>query len=459
MMGSFSVTSIAERLGAPVIATAERIETVCTDSRQVVPNSLYVALRGERFDGHDFIAQAGKRGAVAAVVDHTTEASVPQLCVTDTRRALGEIANMNRCAAHARLIALTGSAGKTGTKEMIAAMLATAAPTLATEGNLNNEIGVPLTLLNINAEHAFAVIEMGAAREGDIAYLCAFAEPDIALITNAMEAHLEGFGSLSTIVETKGEIYRSLSAKAIAVLNLDDRAADRWREMIGDRTLVTVSAQGRAEADVRAFGISTDPLSSRFQLRAGEQSVDVCLPLPGRHQVANAVAAAGVAIAAGISLAAIAAALGQLHPVAGRMRPCTTAGGAFLIDDTYNANPGAMRAAIDALTQCDAERLLVVGTMAELGVNAAQLHREIGAYAQQSGIHQLFAVGAHADDYASGFGEGAETYADQTALITRLKGIDRCGIAILVKGSRSARMDRVVSAMLAESPAAAAEVH
>lgn len=424
-----------------------RVDGVSTDSRSVRPGDLFVALRGERFDAHDFLADVQDSGAAALVCSRAVSARIPVLQVPDTLLALGAVAALHRSLFDGRVVALTGSAGKTTTKEMLAAVLAPLGPVLATAGNLNNEIGVPLTLFRLEGGHRHAVVEMGAGKPGDIAYLANIARPDVALLTNALPAHLERLGTLEEVARTKGAIYESLGPGGVAVLNGDDAFASYWAGRIGDRRCIRVSARGEPGAEIRALDVAMHEGCASFVLHMPGSSAPVRLAIPGVQQVANAVMAAGVAHARGLDALAVAAALAELRPVAGRMRALGGRGGSRLIDDTYNANPGSMRAAIDTLAGFGGLRVLALGEMAELGPAAAALHREIGAHAALRGIDRLLATGRHAAALAEGFGAGAEVFANRDALVEACRGMDRAGVVLLVKGSRSAGMEAVIAAL------------
>lgn len=460
MMRAMELTEIARVLGVDAPQRNVRVEAIGTDSRTIEAHGLFVALCGERFDGHAFVAEAERRGAVALLCSRPVTAGVPVLLVPDTLRALGEIARYNRELFAGPVVALTGSAGKTTTREMIAAVLRTVGPVHASAGNLNNEVGVPLTLLGLQPQAGAAVIEMGAARPGDIAYLCAFARPDVALVTNALPAHLQGFGSVEAVARTKGEIYAALGDDGIAIVNLDDRFADVWRRSIGARRMLGVSVRGNALARVRAEDIRLQEGCARFTLSLPDERVEVQLSLPGVQQAANAVCAAAVGVALGVQAEAIRQGLQAVLPVPGRMRPLRAPGGALLLDDSYNANPGSVRAAIDSLASFPGERVLVLGVMAELGATSEELHRDVGAYARSQGIEQLLACGEHAEAVAAGFGAGARVFAARESLLVACSRLDRPGCVILVKGSRLAAMDEVVDALLgAPAGAGAREVH
>lgn len=459
MMRAMSLAEIAACTGARPPLRDAPFSAVSTDSRTIARGELFVALGGERFDGHAYIDAALARGAAGIVAAHALDAATPHLVVADTLRALGAIARHNRELFAGRVVALTGSAGKTTTKEMIAAMLAQAGAVLATGGNLNNEVGVPLTLLRIAPSHAFAVIEMGAGKPGDIAYLAAFAQPDVALVTNAMAAHLEGMGSVAGVAATKGAIYEALGARGIAVLNVDDAAAADWRERIGARRTVTVSAAGSA-ADVMAKRVRVREGFASFELLLPDGGAELTLRVPGVQQVANAVAAAGVAHACGVGLAQIVGGLAAFSLPGGRMDRVAGAGGSVLIDDSYNANPGSVRAAIDTLASFGGTRVLVLGNMAELGATAGELHREVGEHARERGIDAVLALGPHAAAVAQGCGAAGRAFVSLDELLDACRGFDRAGVVMLVKGSRSAGMERVVGALLpAGQDARRAEIH
>lgn len=441
MIGRFLLSDIAKLCAGDLHGKDREVTRLCTDSRKLQAGDLFVALRGEHFDGNAFLNAAADHGAVAALANVPAE-DLATVVVTDTRLALGQVAAENRRRFEGPLIALTGSSGKTSSKEMLAAILRQERNVAATRGNLNNEIGVPLTLMDLASEHDVAVIEMGAAKRGDIAYLCQFASPNIALLTNAQAAHLQGFGSLQGVAETKGEIFSALPADGVAIINADDPYAALWQDMAGHCRRVTFSVEGRADADIRASDITLQRGLSCFQLHCPSGHVEVELAVPGRHMVANALGAAGAALAAGASLESVKAGLETVRGVEGRLsrKQC---GGVTLINDSYNANPGSVSAAIDVLSICEGRRILVLGTMAELGGDALELHREVARRASQAGIDVLFAVGEFAEELAGAFGSGASAFKDKAALSKALLATVAAGDAVLVKGSRSAAMETV----------------
>lgn len=444
-MSALSLRAIADVTGGELIGDDRQVRSICTDTRAITRDSAYLALRGERFDGHDFVVEAQEKGALAAVVSREVSATLPQVVVADGQRALGQIAALNRQAFTRPVIALTGSCGKTSCKEMLASILGQSFRVLATRGNLNNEIGVPLTLLEIAPEHDCAVIEMGAAKPNDIAYLCDFAKPDIALITNAAPAHLEGLGSLEAVASTKGEIYRALKNSGVAIINGDDRFADSWRASTAAKTVVTTSCHSDS-ADFYASDIAVNADGTTFRLHCPQGEADIQLPLLGAAMVANALLAAAAASAAGASLKDIVNGLAAVHPVKGRLS-VSHFNDLTLIDDSYNANPASVKAAIDVLGAFPGRRVLVLGDMAELGADAEALHREVGAYAADAGIEYVLTVGKTSAATAEAAGAIARHYAQKSDLISSLSQLLQAGDSWLVKGSRSAAMDEVVKAI------------
>ncbi|MFA7094902.1 MAG: UDP-N-acetylmuramoyl-tripeptide--D-alanyl-D-alanine ligase [Gammaproteobacteria bacterium] len=441
-----------ELRGADAVFTA-----VSTDTRTLTPGALFVALRGPNFDGHDFVEQARAAGAVAAMVSRAVPTALPLLLVEDTRLALGRLAAAHRAARDLPLVAVTGSNGKTTVKEMVAAILAQRAPVLATQGNLNNDIGMPLTLLRLAPEHGFAVIEMGASHPGEVAYLTRIAQPTVALVTNAGPAHLEGFGSIEGVARAKAEIYAGLAADGVAVINADDAYAALWDELNRSRRRVHFGLC--AEAEVRAdpasirFELQDERLCTAFRLIALTGETDVRLSLAGRHNVRNALAAAAATIALGMDLKEIRAGLEGMQPVQGRLQLRAGLNGVRVIDDTYNANPASFQAGIEVLAACPGTRCLVLGDMAELGEDSPQLHRRVGEQARSAGIERLYAVGEQSRAAVEAFGAGARHCAGQSELIAALRDELGPGAVVLVKGSRRMRMERVVEALMgAQAP-------
>ena len=422
---------------------------VSTDTRALQPGDLYLALRGPRFDGNDFLDAAAAAGAVAAVVDRPiSNRPLPLIQVADGQAALTRAALGWRKQYGGRVLGVAGSNGKTTTKEMLAAILAQRGQCLATRGNFNNHIGVPLTLLRLQPADAYAVIEIGANNPGEVASLLQIAQPSIGLITNAGAEHLEGFVDLDGVARAEGEMVEGLPADGVAVLNADDPYAGLWRGMTRARV---VSFGIDAEADYRAVEIHETlgdaGFHVRFRLRAPHGEHAVVLNVGGRHNVRNALAAAAAACSAGVSLANVAAGLASMQPVQGRLQPRRSRHGARLLDDSYNANPSSVRAGIDVVTALGGPAWLVLADMGELGEQAESSHVEIGAYARQHGIKRLFATGPLSTRTVEAFGGGATWYPDTEALARAVDAALSPEVCLLVKGSRSNRLERVVAAL------------
>lgn len=445
-MGSLHLAAIADLLGARYNGAATVPAGAAVDSRRVQPGDLFVATRGERVDGHDYVEAAAARGAVAAVTERPVAASIPCLPVRDPLLALSELGRANRAAFPGVVLSITGSCGKTSVKNMCRSIFELAGRTVATAGNYNNEIGVPLTLTRLSDATQFAIVEMGATGRGHVAHLCELARPQISTVLNAMEAHLLGFGSVEDVADIKAEIYDGLTPGDVAVLNLDSPYAPLWQERIaaaGSR-LVTYS-RDRA-ADVRGEDACADGLAgTRFTLRIGERADSLFLPLPGLHHVSNALAAAALATAAGIAPETIVAGLERAQPAAGRLQHETLADGTELIDDSYNANPGSVRAAIDLLAGAPAPRTLVLGEMLELGDASEAMHAEMGERARARGIERLVGVGAALAPTVTAFGTGAELLEDRAAVAAAARRLLAASATILVKGSRGAAMETVIA--------------
>jgi len=439
-----SLSLAAKSMNGVLHGDDRQFRGISTDTRTVRNGELFFALQGPNFDGRDFVAKAKASGAVAAVVGSLAADDIAQIEVDDAKRALGRFAAAWRGSKGVRVVGITGSNGKTTLKELVAACLGSAAPTLATHGNLNNDIGMPLMLARINDEHEYAVLEMGANHAGEIAYLTALANPDVVVITNAGAAHLEGFGSIEGVAHAKGEILQNDDRPEFAVLNADDSYYDYWRTLVED--VRTLSFGFSDAADVRATDIVAAADGSTFELRLPNSSVAISLPLPGLHNVRNACAAAAVAIALGIDAEQIKSALQGVAPIEGRLRPLAGINGCALFDDSYNANPLSVTAAADFLAGLKGQSWLVLGDMKELGEGAKDLHREVGASARASGVDRLFALGDLTRHSVDGFGEGACWYAEIDALLADIKEANDT-TSVLVKGSRSMRMERIVNAL------------
>jgi UDP-N-acetylmuramoyl-tripeptide--D-alanyl-D-alanine ligase len=447
MLEPLFLSQLLAPLNARLVGSDCSFSAVSIDSRAIAPGQLFIALAGPRFDGHDYLAQVAAQGAVAALVQReVADAPLPQLVVADTRLALGQLAALNRAAFTQPVVAITGSSGKTTVKEMLAAILRTRGPVLATRGNLNNDLGAPLTLLELSPEHSAAVIELGASRLGEIAYTVALTRPQVALISNAGTAHVGEFGGPDKIVEAKGEILDGLQPGGTAVLNYDDKAFSRWKARAAEHTVLTF-----ALADVRAdFHAGQPTLDARgcpaFLLHSPKGAVPVQLNLLGTHNVGNAMAAAAAAHALGVSLEGIAAGLRTVMPVKGRTVPHLASNGLRVIDDSYNANPTSVCAAIDILASFGGRTVLVLGDIGELGDWAEQGHREVGEYAIGK-VSALYAVGPLMAHAVKAFGSRGRHFADQAGLIEALRAEAPSTTTILIKGSRSAAMENIVAAL------------
>ena len=438
-----SLTEAAALSGGRASGADRRFDGVSTDSRSVGRGQLFVALRGERFDGHDFLGAAAARGAAAAMVDvrYQGQFPLPVVIVDDTKRALGELARRWRARFTPKLVAITGSNGKTTVKEMFAAILRRHGgekAVLATAGNLNNDIGVPLTLLRMRPEHRWCAIELGMNHRGEIAYLAGLAAPDVALVNNAQREHLEFMGSVDEVAAENAAVYDALGAKGVAVVNADDDHAAYFRSRAGAKRMVDFGLQ----RGMVGGGYVLKELSSELRLRTPQGEAQATLAIPGIHNVRNAFAAAACAHAAGIELASIAAGLGAFRPYTGRLQVKQAKSGLTVIDDSYNANPDSVRAAIDVLASCPAPTVLVLGDMGEVGPRGPEFHREIGAYARSRGVTQLLGLGEASAYAVAAFGAGAEHFADVEALLPAIRGR-----TVLVKGSRFMKMERVVDAL------------
>ena len=432
----------ARAVGGKVLGAPVSFAGVATDSRAIATGDLFVALKGERFDGHAYVAQAIQHGAAAALVSQpvAAEVAIPQVVVGDTRLALGRLAAVWRSRFAMPLAALTGSNGKTTVKEMAAAILAAhckdRGAVLATEGNYNNDIGMPLTLLKLRERHRYAVIEMGMNHAGEIDYLARIAQPTVALVNNAHRAHVGPLGSVEAVARAKGEIYGALREGGIALVNADDAFADDWRGLNPGRRIVTFGMRDGADVRGQVDG-------GQLRLVTPGDAFAVTLQVAGEHNARNAIAACAMAFALEIPPHAIQDGLSAFAGVPGRQQARRAPGGATLIDDTYNANPESMKAAASVLAQASGPRVFVMGDMGELGEGAAQMHAEVGAFAKSLGIDYLLALGEASREAVLAFGAGAEHFAGLEALVAAARRFDAPGATILVKGSRFMQMERV----------------
>ena len=447
------LSQVAQATQGRLLGADVEISGVSTDTRSVADGQLFIALSGERVDAHDFVDQAVAAGALAVLV--ADESKVPAGCsavvVDDTRLALGRFAAAWRAQFTLPVIAVTGSNGKTTTKEMVASILKAAygAAVLSTRGNLNNDIGLPLTLLGLRASHRAAVIEMGMNHPGEIAYLTAIGAPTVALVTNAQRAHLEGMGDMDEVAREKGSIFGGLQTNGIAVINADDVYVDCWRGMAGQHVVRTFGID--QPADVRG-SVRQHGLEIAIELSAAEGQAAITLPIPGRHNARNAVAAAAACLGAGVSMAAVVAGLEAFSGVKGRLQRRAGKLGAEILDDTYNANPDSVRAGIDVLAATIGRKLFVLGDMGEIGQASGQYHDEIGGYAKSQGIDRLFALGDAAQQAVRNFGDGARHYCNVDKLIAAVDKELGPETTVLVKGSRFMKMERVVDALAAPTP-------
>ena len=442
-MMQLSAASLA--MHGSLIGDDSAFDCVGTDSRAVRPGQLFVALKGEHFDGHDYAEQALEQGAAGVVLEKNTANLSPAIVVEDSYLALGQLAAHWRAKFAIPVVAITGSNGKTTVKEMLSAILAVKAGGMAsihaTVGNLNNHIGLPLTMLKLRDSHQFTVLEMGMNHLGEIAYLSDLAKPTLALINNAGTAHLGELGSRDKIAQAKGEVFAGLAANGVALINADDDYAAYWRALNAGKKILSFGLD--QAADVQASYQEKDGgYAVRLRTPAGE--VAFTLPVMGIHNVRNALAASAAAYALGVSNADIATGLAGFSAVKGRLQNKMAIHGARLIDDTYNANPDSMKAAIDVLANQTGEKILVLGDMGELGTDAARMHREVGEYAKAKGLKQLYCLGELSLEMVHGFGVGARHFDDAAALAEVIKPQLSAQVTVLVKGSRFMKMERVV---------------
>ncbi len=447
-MIEFSLQHVATICGGRLVGSDRVFKGISTDSRTIAAGELFVALKGPHFDGHDCVREAATKGALGAVVETALDADISRIEVADTRLALGDLARAWRRHFAIPVVGITGSNGKTTTKEMCASILAQRGPTLATRGNLNNDIGVPLTLFQLARTHTAAVIEMGANSLNNIADLCAIAEPTVGVVTMCGPAHLTGFGSIERVAEAKGKMYPGLAGDGVAVLNEDDRFADYWRGCAGTRRIITFGL--KASAAVHALEIECDGpgRGTRFLLKTPLGETAITLPFDGVHNVYNALASAAIAVALDCQLPEIRAGLALAKPVKGRLTYLTADAGFTLIDDTYNANPASLKAALEVLRQSAERKWLVLGDMAELGANEINAHEAAGEWARDCGVERVFVLGDLARHACRTFGSGARHFNDRTELAHAVLDEATAGVTILLKGSRVMQLDTVVAQLL-----------
>ncbi len=421
------------------------IKQAVTDTRRLIPGCLFIALKGENFDAHDFVEQAQQGGAAALLVERQLASPLPQIIVSDCRLALGQLGQWIRQHSMAKVVALTGSSGKTSVKEMTASILQQSAPTLYTAGNLNNDLGVPMTLLRLTAEHHYAVIELGANHQGEIAYTTRLTQPDAVLVNNLAAAHLQGFGSLQGVAKAKGEIFEGLTEHGIAIINHESNDWAQWQSLLSGKRVYRFAIEGRADVDYYAEDLTLDARGSKFTLITPQGAIALHIPLPGRHNVSNALAAAALAQAVGASLEQIQRGLACLKPVSGRLFPIQLAPGQLLLDDSYNANVGSMSAAAHTLSRMPGYKVMVVGDMGELGEEAEQCHRQVGQVIRHTDIDRVLSIGKYSHFISQDSGCG-QHYSDKPTLVEALVKVLRAhsSLTILIKGSRSSAMEQVV---------------
>lgn len=456
-MMNWTLARIAAVTQGRILGGAQAAEQVVngltTDTRAIAQGQLFVALAGERFDAHDFLAAAVQAGAAGLLVsdEQRLPAGVPAVLVADTRLALGQLAAAWRAQFTLPLIAVTGSNGKTTTKEMIASILETAYPgaVLATRGNFNNDIGLPLTLLGLHAGHRAAVVEMGMNQPGEIAYLTQLARPTVALVNNAQRAHLQGMGDLAEIAREKGSIFTGLAAAGVAVFNADDAQSPVWQAQVDAARQRPLRFAVNQPAEVRGT-LTQQGLDFLLALQTPAGEAQLVLPVPGRHNAVNALAATAACLAAGIALPQVVAGLQSFRGVKGRLQRRQGQQGAQILDDTYNANPDSVRAGIDVLASTIGKKILVLGDMGEIGEGSHQCHDEIGGYAKSQGVDRLYALGEASAQAVRNFGEGGRHFCTIDKLIAAVQKELAADTTVLVKGSRFMRMERVADALVAE---------
>lgn len=453
MIERIATTALLQQIAGEYTGAPVSFSGVCVDSRRVAAGDLFVALPGEQVDGHDFVAAALAKGAVVAMVERLV-AGVPaaqQIRVDSTLTGIAAVAGINRknfsSKVGGKVIGITGSSGKTSTKRMLQTVLSRVAPTLATQGNQNNELGVPLTLLNIGPEHRFAIVEMGARQIGDIAYLGKFVQPDISILLNAGMAHVGVFGSYDNIVRAKGEIYGALNQDGVAIINLDQPASVTWHKMAEGHPVVTYAITADA-ADIRARHVRYAPTFSSYELMTPEGKASVTLPLAGAHNIENSLAVAAAARALGLSLTQIAEGLAQCDAEPGRLQRKITARGTVLLDDSYNANPASMRAALNVLAMQDGRKIAVLGEMGELGDHAEKAHLELADVLAGLDLAEVCLVGTYADAMAQRLSGRANVYGSNLELAQDLSERLNGKECVLIKGSRFTKMDQVANFLM-----------
>jgi len=446
------LSEIALAVDGRLIGADRAVSAVSIDTRTLAKTDLYIAIKGPNFDGHDFIGKAEAAGASAVLVEQESDTGLAQIIVKDTHLALAELAGVWKNKAEVKTVAITGSNGKTTVKEMIAAILSVDANVLFTKGNLNNDIGVPLTLLKLQKQDQYAVIEMGANHSGEIAYSSQFAQPDVAVITNVGAAHIEGFGSLEGVANAKGEIVASLKPEGVAILNRDDEFYALWKRIAQDRKIISFGLH--PSADVTATEIKSKDDSAAFEshfvLSTAKAEVKIKLGLAGQHNVLNALAAAASCLNLGVKLQQIKQGLETMQPVVGRLQILDGTKGSLIIDDTYNANPSSVKAALEVLIKSKGEPWFVMGALAEMGPESIKKHEELGELIKSMNVVRLLTIGSDAESTSTIFGNGATFFNTQAQLIAYLEQQLKGNETVLIKGSRSQKMENIVAALVTD---------
>ena len=440
---------VADKIDGSLKGENLTIANVSTDTRKIAAGDLFFALSGPNFDGHKFLSEAKDKGAVAAVVQHWVDVDIPQILVVDTKAALGLLGAAVKEEVNPLTVGITGSCGKTTVKEMVAAILSCRGNVLATEGNFNNDIGVPLTLLRLEQGHDFAVIEMGANHRGEIAYTCGLTNPDVATIVNAAASHLEGFGSLLGVARAKGEIFKKLRGTGRAILNKDSQFFEFWQGKSSHVPQETFALENDADYTAEDLTLGMDGCA-QFDLCTPHGNVQVMLPVPGMHNANNALVAAALAMSVGATLEDVKMGLQNMQQIGGRLNVKQLTSQVRILDDTYNANVASVNAAVDLLASFSGRRVLVLGDMAELGEKARFYHEQVGEYAKQSRIDRIYTLGElsqHSSDIFERKGRHFTNVDDLVAALNTDLKAEKCDISILVKGSRSSKMERVVAAL------------
>lgn len=443
------LNEISSIVDSELIGENSPINQVSIDTRTLQPGDLYIAIKGGNFDGNDFVAQAEVAGAAALLLGRDINTVLPKIVVKDTRMALADLARAVRTKSALPVCGITGSNGKTTVKEMIAAILAVNAEVLSTQGNFNNDIGVPLTLLRLEHKHQYAVVEMGANHPGEIRYTGQIAQPDVAVITNVGEAHIEGFVDIAGVAKAKSELIQSLGENGIAVLNADDKFFEFWQGIAGNRKIISFGLSDNADISASDLDsrIEDKQFITEFMLRTTDDEIAIRTSLAGKHNVVNALAAAAACMAMGVGLKQIQQGLSKIKPVAGRLEPLLGKKGNIIVNDSYNANPSSLKVALDVLQLCAGESWVILGAFAELGKTSKKIHAELGSLIKSSNVVRLLAVGSDAESTANTFGKGALFFQTQDALIEVLLNEITGKEALLIKGSRAQQMEKVTEAL------------